>query len=119
MVKTDSQEPERAEYAFFLQSLGARIRCMRKERGWTYRDMVMRHGFHLSAWQAYETGRVGISLPSLLRVAKAFSMHPSELLAGIDASLSTEEAPTASASKPAARSVRKRVGAPRRPKGTN
>ena len=49
MASTDPQEAERKEYSAFLQALGARIRAMRKDRGWTYRDMVMRHGFHLSA----------------------------------------------------------------------
>ena len=105
---TDSQEAERLEYASFLKALAARIRAMRKERGWTYRDMVMLHGFHLSAWQSYEAGRVGMSLPSLLRVARAFSVHPSELIAGIEV-----DAPVAESSEAPVKTSRKRIGATR------
>jgi transcriptional regulator with XRE-family HTH domain len=112
MANVDPQDAEREEYASFLKALAARIRAMRKERGWTYRDMVMRHGFHLSAWQSYEAGRVGMSLPSLLRVAKAFSVHPSELLAGIEVHApAPEPPPTVGAS---VKMPRKRIGATKR-----
>ena len=32
-------------YTRFIKAFGARIRTMRKESGWTYRDMVVLHGF--------------------------------------------------------------------------
>ncbi len=46
--------------------------------------MVVNHGFHLSAWQSYESGKYGLSMISLLRVAKVFGMPPAELIADID-----------------------------------
>ena len=45
--------------------------------------MVASNGFHSSAWQRYESGRYGLSMISLLRVAKVFSMPASERTASI------------------------------------
>lgn len=84
MPQIDPHDPDRQQDLQFRKALGLRIRGMRKDRGWTLRDMVVQHGFHLSAWQGFESGRVGMSLRSLLRVAGALGMHPSELLAGIE-----------------------------------
>lgn len=70
-------------YEVFLEQLGARIKQMRKERGWTLRDMVVQHGFHLSHWQAFEKGNRGMSLPSLLRIAEVYSITLSDLLDGL------------------------------------
>jgi transcriptional regulator with XRE-family HTH domain len=68
-------------YELLLDQLGARIKQLRKERGWTLRDMVVQHGFHLSQWQALEAGnRRGVSIPTLLRVAEILSVPPWELL---------------------------------------
>ena len=104
----DTQETERDEYTRFIKALGARIRTMRKQRGWTYRDMVVLHGFHLSAWQGFETARNGLSLPSLLRVAKTFGIHPSELIAGIEVA---DPEPAVPAPAKAVKNVtRKRIG---------
>lgn len=70
-------------YEAFLGQLGARIKQLRKERGWTLRDMVVQHGFHLSHWQAFEKGNRGMSLPSLLRIADVYKIPVSELLSGL------------------------------------
>lgn len=104
-----TQETERDVYTRFIKALGARIRAMRKERGWTYRDMVVLHGFHLSAWQGFETAKNGISLPSLLRVAKTFGIHPSDLIAGIDVEL-PEPPAQATPAKAVKVVTRKRIG---------
>ena len=108
-MTNDPQDAERDEYARFIKALGARIRALRKERGWTYRDMVVNHGFHLSAWQGFETARNGISLPSLLRVAKTFGMHPAELIADIPLEVLKNSGSTASA-KGTSGVTRKRIG---------
>ena len=84
-VTPTTQNTDREEYARFLKALGARIRSMRRERGWTYRDMVQQHDYHLASWQGFESGKAGMALPSLLRIAKTFGMHPSELIAGLPA----------------------------------
>lgn len=108
-MTTNTQDAERNGYTRFIKALGARIRAMRKERGWTYRDMVVDHGFHLSAWQGYETAKNGISLPSLLRVAKTFGIHPSDLIAGIE--IGCGEAPDqAVPAKIPVKVTRKRIG---------
>lgn len=70
-------------YDLLLEQLGARIKQLRKARGWTLRDMVVQHGFHLSHWQAFESGNRGISLPSLLRIAEVLGITPSQLLKGL------------------------------------
>ncbi len=70
-------------YELLLEQLGARLKELRKERGWTLRDMVVKHGFHLTHWQAFEKGNRGMSLPSLLRVATLFDMPPSKLIEGL------------------------------------
>lgn len=70
-------------YELLLEQLGARIKQLRKDRGWTLRDMVVEHDFHLTHWQAFEKGNRGMSLPSLLRVASVFGVTPSQLLEGL------------------------------------
>jgi transcriptional regulator with XRE-family HTH domain len=70
-------------YDLLLEQLGARIKQLRKAHGWTLRDMVVQHGFHLSHWQAFESGNRGISLPSLLRIAEVLGVTPSQLLKGL------------------------------------
>ena len=70
-------------YEEVLQQLGARLKAMRKERGWTLQDMVVKHGFHVTHWQHFEKGDRGMSLPSLLRIADVFGISLSELLEGL------------------------------------
>ena len=87
MAPIESRDTGRQEYAQFLKALGARLRKIRKERGWTLRDMVIQHGFHLSAWQGYEAGRLGMSVPSLLKISKALGLRSSELLRQVEESV--------------------------------
>lgn len=75
-----SEEQEQA----YSKALGNAMRARRKELGCTLRHMVALHGFHLSAWHSHETGRVWMSLPTLLRVAKALNFQPWELLAAAE-----------------------------------
>ncbi len=70
-------------YDLWLEELGARIKQLRKGRGWTLRDMVVQHGFHLTHWQGFERGKKGISVPSLMRVAELFDMTLCQLLEGL------------------------------------
>jgi len=69
-------------YDKFLAELGAKLRQMRLERGWTYRHMIVKHGFHLAHWQSFEKGK-GISVPSLLRVCEVFDIPLESLVAGL------------------------------------
>ncbi|WP_432432307.1 helix-turn-helix domain-containing protein [Granulicella aggregans] len=77
-------------YELFLKELGARLRQMRKERGWTYRSMVVDHSFHISHWQGFENGK-GISLRSLFRVCEVFQISLEELVRGLDSPAAHEK----------------------------
>jgi hypothetical protein len=52
------------DYAEFLKLLGMRIQQMRKERGLSLRDMVVKHNYHDSQWRRYERGGP-MNVPSL------------------------------------------------------
>lgn len=69
-------------YKEFLAALGAHVRKMRKERGWSLRDMVVLHGYHDSQWRKYESGG-GLTIPSLLKIAGLFDMSIVALLDGL------------------------------------
>ena len=87
----DAQEAEKQEYAQFLKELGNEIRAMRKGRGWTLR---------------------GRALPSLIRVAKALGLRPSELLAKVEEAVPLSAA--VSESKVSSVPRRTRIGAAKR-----
>jgi transcriptional regulator with XRE-family HTH domain len=109
MQQVEPKTAEKQEYERFLKALGAQIRAMRKERGWTLRDMVVQHGFHLSAWQGYEAGRLGMSLPSLLRVSKALGLPASALLELVERGSTVPQPATVTARKAPAKVTRKRT----------
>ena len=70
------------DYAEFLKLLGVRIKQLRKERGLSLRDMVVKHNYHDSQWRKYERGGP-INVPSLLKIAKSFGISLSALLEGL------------------------------------
>lgn len=92
----------RYQYEDFLRELGAKLRSMRKDQGWTLRQMIVQHGFHLAQWQGFEKGK-GISVPSLLRLCDVFNVTLEELVGGLGRDRSAEslgsnqEPPTANA----------------------
>lgn len=87
----------RYQYENFLLELGAKLRKMRTDQGWTLRQMIVEHGFHLAQWQGFEKGK-GISVPTLLRLCEIFNLTLEELVAGLgrqeDESVSTVSAAT-------------------------
>lgn len=86
-------------YERFLKQLGTKLRSMRRDRGWTYRDMIVDHGYHLAQWQNFEKGK-GMSIPSLLRLCEVFECTLEDLTRGLG---STEvAAPAPPLSEPAA-----------------
>lgn len=66
----------------FLLELGKKLRQMRIDRGWSLRDMIAKHGFHLAHWQGFEKGK-GVSVRSLLRLCDVFEISFEELVAGL------------------------------------
>jgi transcriptional regulator with XRE-family HTH domain len=75
-------EVEDEEYTQFLKTLGSRIKQLRKERGYSLRDMVIHHGYNDSQWRRYERGG-SINVHSLLKIAKLFGISLSTLLDGL------------------------------------
>jgi len=70
------------EYAEDLKLLGKRIKKFRTERGLSVRDMVVQHDYHDAQWRRFEKG-ASLTVPSLLRIAKALGVSLSILLDGI------------------------------------
>lgn len=107
-------------YETFLKQFGAKLRAMRIERGWTLRDMIVLHGYHLAQWQNFEKGK-GMSVPSLFRLCEVFDVSFFKLLDDLGlgdegtAPDAAQEKPArvaarkAAAKSPAKRSVRSRV----------
>lgn len=67
------------DHSDFFNALGQRIRALRKERGWSLRDMVVKHDYHVSQWQAYEKGQP-VTVDTLLRLATVFGLTLMELM---------------------------------------
>lgn len=82
----------RYTYESFLKELGARLKQMRQERGWTLRMMVVDHKFHVTHWQSFENGKA-ISVPSLLRVCEVFDISLEDLVRGLGRSVPSEAQP--------------------------
>jgi transcriptional regulator with XRE-family HTH domain len=66
----------------YLKKVGAKIRALRTERGWTL-EQVEEHGWN--NWQHLQKIEAGknITLVTLRRVAQLFKLDPSELLKGV------------------------------------
>ena len=88
-------------YEKFLKQLGAKLRAMRLERGWTLRDMIIK-GFHLAQWQNFEKGK-GVSVPSLLRLCEVFDLTTEELIGGLGTEEPLPETPQEKAPRVAAK----------------
>jgi transcriptional regulator with XRE-family HTH domain len=54
---------------------------MREERGWRQEDMLT-HGISLRHWQRIEAGK-SITVTTLLKIADAFNVPPSDLIADL------------------------------------
>ena len=67
------------DHVEFFAALGRRIRELRKERGWSLHDMVVKHGYYQSQWQKYEGGGP-VTVDSLLRMATIFGMPLGRLI---------------------------------------
>jgi hypothetical protein len=78
-VGASREIPDR--YARYFRTLGHRIRSYRVERKLTQEDMIS-YGFSVRHWQMIGAGRP-ITVFTLLRVCKAFSIPPEELVAGL------------------------------------
>ena len=62
-----------------MKLAGRRARQLRKAKGLTQEDMN-RFGFEYRYYQRIEYGERNISLKTINKLARAFGVHPSELL---------------------------------------
>ena len=70
------------DYEHFQKALGKRLQKLRKERGFSLRDMTVLHGYAESQWRRME--REGVrTTQSLLRIARAFQTTVGDLLEGL------------------------------------
>ena len=70
------------DYEHFQKALGKRLQKLRKERGFSLRDMTVLHGYADSQWRRMEREGVGTT-QSLLRIARAFQTTIGDLLEGL------------------------------------
>ena len=70
------------DHELFQKALAERLRTLRKERGFSLRDMNVRFGYAESQWKRVEREGVGTT-QSLLRIAKAFQTTVADLLDGL------------------------------------
>jgi transcriptional regulator with XRE-family HTH domain len=68
--------------AHFFRELGARIRKLREEAGYSQEDMLS-HGYSVRYWQRVEAGKP-ITLRTLLRICRLFSTPMDDVVRGLD-----------------------------------
>ena len=66
----------------FFRALGARVKTLRKKRGYSQEDMLS-FGFSTRHWQQVEAGRP-ITVTTLLRICEVFEVPMSKLVRGLD-----------------------------------
>ena len=66
----------------FFKRLGARIKQLREEAGYSQEDMLS-HGYSVRYWQKVEAGKP-ITLRTLLRICRTFGAPMSDVVRGLD-----------------------------------
>lgn len=66
------------------ETFGQRVNRLRAERRWSLNDLAQRSGTVKSQLHQIESGKSDTTLRYIARLAKAFEMTASELLAGVD-----------------------------------
>src|SRR5579864_1794199 len=85
-TSSDGTSPPRArprpQPSVFSRAIGARLRELREERGWTQRELDSRLGILQSKLSKYESGTHQPSLRTLVRMANLFGVSTDYLLTG-------------------------------------
>jgi transcriptional regulator with XRE-family HTH domain len=90
MGKSAAVRPSRGRQAApsttgaFGQELGARLRALRTERGWSQRELGRRLGVLQSKLSKYESGTHQPSLRTLVRIASLYEVSTDYLLTGAE-----------------------------------
>jgi transcriptional regulator with XRE-family HTH domain len=71
--------------------LGAKVRGLRRKRGYSQEDM-MSFGFSTRHWQQIEAGRP-ITVMTLLRICEAFEITMEKLVRGLDEGIYKKASP--------------------------
>ena len=66
----------------FFKGLGARIKQLREEAGYSQEDMLS-HGYSVRYWQKVEAGKP-ITLRTLLRICRTFGAPMGDVVRGLD-----------------------------------
>jgi transcriptional regulator with XRE-family HTH domain len=64
----------------FLKKLGERIQLLRKEKGWTQKDLAYRIGMEVSNLSVIENGKSNPQVLTIARIAGALEIEPKDLL---------------------------------------
>jgi transcriptional regulator with XRE-family HTH domain len=90
-TSSDGTSPPRArprpQPSVFSRAIGARLRELREERGWTQRELDSRLGILQSKLSKYESGTHQPSLRTLVRMANLFGVSTDYLLTGTAATV--------------------------------
>lgn len=63
--------------------VGANVRAIRDERGWTQEDLAAKAGIHPTALSMVETGARSPKLDTLIRLAFALDVEPGAFFVGL------------------------------------
>jgi ribosome-binding protein aMBF1 (putative translation factor) len=74
-------------------ALGERVRRLRQARGWSQEEFAARSGLHRTWVGVIERGERGVTLLTLLMIAKSFGITVSELLSGLEKSVAKMRPP--------------------------
>lgn len=75
-----------ADQEQFFRALGARLRELREEHGYSQEDMISVGGFSARHWQMVEHGRP-ITMTTMLRICEVFGTTVSKLTRGLDSGI--------------------------------
>jgi putative transcriptional regulator len=81
-ITSSARARPRPQPSAFTRAIGARLRELREERGWTQRELDSRLGILQSKLSKYESGTHQPSLRTLVRMANLFGVSTDYLLTG-------------------------------------
>ena len=88
------QEEKRKKADEVVQhAFGERVRRLRLARGWSQEDFAAHSGLHRTWVGVIERGERGVTLLTLLMIAKSFKITVSELLSGLEKSVAKMRPP--------------------------
>jgi transcriptional regulator with XRE-family HTH domain len=76
------------------ESLGQRLARLRKERGWTQKQIAERTGLIQELVSNYETDKLRLNADMILRFAEVYNVSADELLRGSKSTLAAKKQPS-------------------------